>query len=469
MDERFEGVVRAGADREIVAALVQRVLTGHAHAAGRMDPIKFAEAHGFDPVRCVDAFVIAAHLGLLDMSFSMVCTACGCLLEPRVSISRMQGSYPCSMCSMTAEPMLDDRIEVNFAPNKDVRRLVSHTPSKLRLSDYYRYFHFGAALSVPEGEAFDQFWSKTLLGGHAVAANKRRSIPFTMPDEPLSFLFEPNTHSTVFLQRAEGLAPHDPQEVTVTYSEATISPAAIKLHPGPVRLWIDNRMQHRLMPAVWAGSSVGAWASAPRLGFLTGKTLFTNQTFRDLFKTGQLGLDQRLKVQALTVLFTDLKGSTELYERVGDLKAYDLVRGHFDVLTTAVRHHGGAVVKTIGDAVMATFPTPAHGLASALAMQDEIERFNQARGSEDVLVKIGLHHGPCLAVVLNERLDYFGQTVNIAARVQGLATEHEIFATEPIVADPAVGSLLTKRGVSPRSQRASLKGVKDEMTVFALA
>src|SRR5208283_791243 len=64
------------------------------------------------------------------------------------------------------------------------------------------------------------------------------------------------------------------------------------------------------------------------------------------------------KITSLTILFTDLRGSPALYDRVGDLAAFDLVRGRFGELLAAVVAEGGAVVKTIGDAVTATFPTP---------------------------------------------------------------------------------------------------------------
>src|SRR6185503_14888620 len=172
-----------------------------------------------------------------------------------------------------------------------------------------------------------------------------------------------------------------------------------------------------------------------RRPFLTAKRLLTNQTFRDIYRTDTLDLDQRLKITSLTFLFTDLRGSTELYNRVGDLVAFDLVRAHFRVLTEIVASEAGAVVKTIGDAVMATFPTPDRAMAAALRMRQAMRAFNAEHGREDLLLKIGIHEGPCLAVVLNERQDYFGQTVNIAARVQGLATARSIFATGQVVGD----------------------------------
>src|SRR4029079_19382269 len=95
---------------------------------------------------------------------------------------------------------------------------------------------------------------------------------------------------------------------------------------------------------------------ARRRPVLTAKRLLTNQTFRDLYRTDTLAIDQRLKITSLTFLFTDLKGSTGLYERVGALVAFDLVQAHFRVLHDIVAAESGAVVKTIGDAVMATFP-----------------------------------------------------------------------------------------------------------------
>src|SRR6202035_493307 len=139
-----------------------------------------------------------------------------------------------------------------------------------------------------------------------------------------------------------------------------------------------------------------------RRPFLTAKRMLRNQVFRDSYGTDKIYVEQRLKITSLTFLFTDLKGSTDLYERVGDLVAFDLVRAHFRVLNEIVAAERGAVVKTIGDAVMATFPTPDRAMAAALKMREALKAFNAAHGHEDLLLKIGIHEGPCLAVVLND-------------------------------------------------------------------
>src|SRR5439155_20181736 len=139
--------------------------------------------------------------------------------------------------------------------------------------------------------------------------------------------------------------------------------------------------------------------------------------------------------------------------RVGDLVAYDLVREHFRILHEIVAAESGAVVKTIGDAVMATFPTPDRAMAAALKMREALK---DLKG--DLLLKIGIHEGPCLAVSLNDRQDYVGRTVNIAARVQGLATSRAIFATGRVVTDNEACPLLQTDGIHPLSQKHEPRG-----------
>ena len=191
--------------------------------------------------------------------------------------------------------------------------------------------------------------------------------------------------------------------------------------------------------------------------------------FRDLYGADTIDVDQRLKITSLTFLFTDLRGSTELYERVGDLVAFDLVRAHFEVLNDIIAAEAGAVVKTSGDAVMATFSTPDRAVAAALRMRDAMRDFKNAGTGDGLLLKIGIHEGPCLAVVLDKRQDYFGRTVNIAARVQDLANS----ALDPgdRVGRQTSRSLQFARnhaGSTPVPHQRALRGVAEEMAVYEI-
>ena len=101
-------------------------------------------------------------------------------------------------------------------------------------------------------------------------------------------------------------------------------------------------------------------------------------------------------------------------------------------------------------------------------MRDAMRALNDKRGREDLTLKIGVHEGPCLAVTLNDRLDYFGQTVNIAARVQGLAVSRSIFATRPVVEHPAAARLLSETGLLAVAQECTLRGLSDSYRVYEI-
>src|SRR4051794_25734451 len=105
-------------------------------------------------------------------------------------------------------------------------------------------------------------------------------------------------------------------------------------------------------------------------------------------------------------------------------------------------------------------------LAAALRMRAAMRDLNAERGREDLLLKIGIHEGPCLAVTLNERQDYFGQTVNIASRVQDLAVSYAILATGSVLEDPRASTILASRGIAPIPQRAALRGIDQEIQIY---
>jgi hypothetical protein len=132
---------------------------------------------------------------------------------------------------------------------------------------------------------------------------------------------------------------------------------------------------------------------------LTADRVTAFQAFRDLFSDQVLRPGDEVEIRRVTLMFTDLRGSTALYGAIGDACAYGLVRDHFALLTQIVRNHDGAVVKTIGDAVMAAFAEPASALAAALEIQGAVAAFNREHaeiaGVEDaVAIKLGLHAGP---------------------------------------------------------------------------
>jgi class 3 adenylate cyclase len=183
------------------------------------------------------------------------------------------------------------------------------------------------------------------------------------------------------------------------------------------------------------------------------------QVFRDLFANEALRPGEPISVGTLTVLFTDLRDSTRFYLEIGDAGAFGSVMDHLDVLRAAVEDEGGAVVKAMGDAIMAVFGRPLAAVRAAQRAQRELA--TPANGGRPFLLKAGIHSGPCIAVTQNERLDYFGSTVNLAARLVDLSSGADVVVSETVALDPEVADLLG-RDLRAEAIDATLKGFEDE-------
>jgi class 3 adenylate cyclase len=184
------------------------------------------------------------------------------------------------------------------------------------------------------------------------------------------------------------------------------------------------------------------------------------QMFRDLFSTEALRPGEQISVGTLTVLFTDLRHSTRLYREIGDATAFGRVMNHFDVLKKVIAERDGAIVKTIGDAVMAVFRKPVNALMAMLDAQ--LVLANPPDGVMPLQLKAGMHAGPCIAVTLNDRLDYFGSTVNMAARLEGLSNGSDVIISRAIFDDASVADLLNSSEIEALSFEMSLKGFEEE-------
>lgn len=203
-----------------------------------------------------------------------------------------------------------------------------------------------------------------------------------------------------------------------------------------------------------------------RYGVVSGHRLLTVQTFRDLFPRETIPPNESLVIRRVAILFTDLVGSTVLYSRQGDSRAYNLVRQHFERLFQVVDQHNGAVVKTIGDAIMAAFTVPTDALQAAIAMHQQLKLLNQQLAlpsTEELILKIGIDAGPCISVSLNERLDYFGITVNTAARVQATSKGNDIAITDALLQDETAKKII-KNCILERST-LMLKGLESATVV----
>ena len=458
-------VLRQSADPETADAIEKLVHDAPDSALCRVNVLDFAAKTGLDEERVIAVFLHAARLGIFELSWNVLCPGCGGVLDASETLKSVnRDEYHCGWCAAGYAPTLDEIVEVTFTVSRRVRRIAGHDPHELPLAEYFRQIFWSSAIDIPED--LDRLVEEMTLETVELPPGEKALLSLQLPAE-FVIILDPVTHTSLFID-VKGEPTRERQNLALVFDRLRAPTETVELRPGPLRLSLENRTDTRVLPGLWVANDKLHELLARRKPFLTAKRLLTNQVFRDIYGTDTIDVDQRLKITSLTFLFTDLRGSTELYDRVGDLVAFDLVRAHFQILNEIVAAEAGAVVKTIGDAVMATFPTPDRALAAALRMREAMRRLNDGRNGHELLLKIGIHEGPCLAVVLNDRQDYFGTTVNIASRVQGLADSRSILATGPVVKHPQASSLLATSGLSPVPQRRALRGIAEELAVYEI-
>ncbi|HKU08176.1 MAG TPA: DUF5939 domain-containing protein [Bradyrhizobium sp.] len=433
----------------------------------RINPLAFARDRSITEAESIDLFLHATRSGLFDMSWDVVCPQSGMVLDSFGALRTLKTHYVCGLCDVTGDTDLDDFIEVTFTVSPQLRRLPYHDPTSLSVEDFHWKARFLSDGRLPG----QQVRFLDVLQGFV------RGLSFLPPGIVTGLRVElgPGALAGVNVQTQAGFALSvagepvgEPTRLRIRYDGQRFSHSLSVVPPGPAIVEVDNCGTARgsVLLINWPPEIV-AQTVKPALDFdpyMSGGMLLARQTFRRLFRSERVDEKEGLGIRQVTLLFTDLKGSTAMYERLGDLNAYALVREHFALLGATVQEHSGAIVKTIGDAVMAVFSRPSDAVSAALHILGEIERYNAEHGAPGFILKIGAHCGPSIAVTLNENLDYFGQTVNVAARVQSLADAGEICISEALYSAPGVSALLAGHNLTAFD--APLRGVEGNACVY---
>lgn len=415
--------------------LADHLLTGQEIDLGRLRPLALARRWRGDGDQPRDRDVIelclaAVKVGMLGMRWDLLCPSCRGGKLATATLDQMPTGAHCPSCNIDYQRDFNRNVELVFFPNAAIRTLGA---GGYCLSGPMTTPHVVVQQSLAPGE------TRHLAVALPIGAYRARAITGSAAAE---IAFEGGRFPAV-VAGEDGIAigpPGEPGTIDMVNRRSTT-----------VTLLIEERE--------WVRDA------------LTAHRVSTLQAFRDLFAGTALRPGDQAGIDRVTLMFTDLKGSTELYERLGDARAYNLVREHFAFLGAIVRDHDGAIVKTIGDAVMAAFGASDDAMKAALAILDRIEAFNEQLHGEGVkgdaiVIKLGLHVGPCIVVTLNERLDYFGSTVNLAARVQGQSRGGDIVLSMAMAEDPEVSRLIAD--IPQCRETAELRGFQDAVPLLRL-
>ncbi len=398
-----ERLMSQGIAENIATALVNLVEQGDVVDLARIRPYALADSWN-EPRRAVlEACFWATRAGLLDLQWDLICPMCRGPQESSSSLREIQSQVHCEGCRIDFRVSFDRFVEVTFRPNAGVRRVDSET---FCIGSPQKTPHVVVQQLLPAGS--DRALALPLEVG------RYRIRAAGLPGEQLMRVSADGAATALVTASGDGWASH---EIDV----APRSTLRLENKTGAEHLFLVERTS-------WSDQA----ATAAEVTAL--------QIFRDLFSTEALRPGEQISVGTLTVLFTDLRNSTKLYREIGDATAFGRVMNHFDILRQAIAAEDGALVKTIGDAVMAVFREPEAALRAMVKAQALLA--SPVDGSEPLTLKAGLHTGPCIAVTLNDRLDYFGSTVNMAARLEGLSTGNDVIISRAVYDDPEVREML---------------------------
>lgn len=369
-----------GIEPDVTDGLIQHVLHADAMDLDRIRPFALADALGLPRERVLDAALIGTSAGLLLARWDVVCPHCRGTRSSHVSLDDIASKHTCEACDV-AFPTTSERLELTFRVHEAVR----HVEPRVYCA--------------------------------AEAALKPHVRVQVHPREPRTV--ELSLRPGRYLLRTSDFLVNHRIEVSADGPEQ----AQVSKHSGDgaIELSSAGRLALPAIRGTWVLEAVEPLLDATRPAHALSRA-----AYREVMGEETLGPDIALEMGTQTLLFTDVVGSTVLYRTLGDTAAFTAVRQHFAAVFAHVRAEGGAVIKTIGDSVMAAFTTPEAALRAA-----------ENIASADLTptqVRVSLHDGPCIAVNLDTGMDYFGSTVNEAAKLQGAAGAGEIAVSEELAA-----------------------------------
>jgi class 3 adenylate cyclase len=433
-----DALVQDGFDAALVERLVEYVRTGDELDLYRIQALSLAREWSVDEDEVLRLCLHATRQGLLDMSWDVICPHCRGVRQEARSLGDVPSLGACEVCDIDFSTDKANAIEITFHVHASIRDIPkvffcsAEPSSKLHIKLQY---------AVAPGQR-TEVRTRLEPGRYRMrlkGAERVRFLDVVDADDDHAAADDSNdADGDALTWRAEG-----PRDVEDT-DEVTAGPdPVLALHNDG-----DDDATFVIESAMWAD------------GALRPARLFNLQEFRDLFSEEYLAAGVQLAVGEQTILFTDIVGSTRFYADRGDPAAFMEVKKHFTEIYEIVGRHHGAVVKTIGDAVMGSFSGPVDALAAAR----EIQRlFHDGRADTPIRVRVSLNTGSCIAVNLNSAIDYFGSTVNIAAKLQACAEAGEVSMSQAVLDSPGVRDYLDEVGAALRETSLSQKGTSEEL------
>jgi class 3 adenylate cyclase len=416
-----EALIGRGLSPACVDALVEWIRTGDDTDLHRIQILERARVWRLPEDELLRVALHATRAGLLSLSWDTVCPHCRGVRDENPTLAQLQARSRCDVCRIDFTTDTPESVEVTFRVHPSVREV----PEQLYCSaEPARKDHIRVQHSVPPGGRV-AVRPRLAPGRYTVWRDHDGGWYLDIGDTGAEAIsWAPHAEGTVITARRDAVV----ELVNDTAGDGTFT----------------------IERATWSDHAL-------RAGHL-----LSFQEFRDLFAEEYIGADVRLGVGEQTLLFTDVVGSTAFYASRGDPVAFVEIKRHFDEVFAIVGANRGAVVKTIGDAVMAAFVNPIDAVRASHRIHDT---FHPARADTPIRLRISLNTGPCIAVRLNANADFFGGTVNVAAKLQALVEGYQIAMSEATYQAPGVAEYTAAQGAELELLSYTSKALSEPVAV----
>ena len=374
----------------------------------RIRPKAFAARFGLDATQVIHACLHATREGLLVLLWDILCPSCQIPANVQESLAALASHGHCEACKVDFELDFSNSIEMVFRAHPEIRDVE------------IRAYCIG-------GPAF----SAHVVAQSRIAPGERFEVEVALPEgvyrlrgPQLPYSIELRIARTSAIGRWEvALSKPPPREIVPTLKVG--SQVITLLNDGPTELLVRLERVASRHDAVTA-------ADASSLSL-----------FRELLPDQVLSAGQMVSVATVTLLSVQLDRAADLYAELGDGAAFAMFRAGLVAMEDAITQHGGAVVKFVGEGMVATFNDPLTAAAAAFDLPRSIQRSGQERSLE---VRAALHTGPAMVTMLNDRLDYFGSTVHATARLLELARPGDVMTTNAITNQSEINQMIGRQG-----------------------
>jgi adenylate cyclase len=348
LGQRLRDLAVAPVRPELIPPLKERILEGSDDQLTGIRPFALANLWGTSRLEVLRLFLHATSAGLFELRWELMCPDCRVPKAETGSLAELPVQFHCDTCGITYDSDFDQRVELRFSVHPAIRRVSGQV------------YCIGGPLRMPHTVA--QQYLRPHVG---------RQVDLTLTG-PVQLRTVRAAHRLFLTPGPAGTRARD---ITLTYSSGRwAGPHSLMRGdsvavPSGSHLVLRNQTEGPILAAI----EDLAWTSEAT----SAAQVTTMQEFRELFSSEMLAPQQQLAVSQIAFLFSDLKGSTQLYEGIGDAAAYSRVNRHFDFIRQTVSHGGGSIIKTMGDGVMCAFHRLDDALATAIELQAQVTAWCQ--------------------------------------------------------------------------------------------